>query len=50
MSQTTTDEFEGQGGSYMLDPATGKRTLVERTEEPADVPAEQPAAEESAKE
>ena len=26
------DEFSGQGGSYMLDPKTGKRT---RIEEPA---------------
>ena len=25
------DEFQGQGGSYLLDPATGIRTLVERT-------------------
>jgi hypothetical protein len=25
------DEFHGQGGSYLLDPATGIRTLVERT-------------------
>ena len=25
------DEFNGQGGSYLLDPATGIRTLVERT-------------------
>jgi hypothetical protein len=25
------DEFKGQGGSYLLDPATGIRTLVERT-------------------
>jgi len=26
------DEFWGQGGSYLLDPKTGIRTLVERTE------------------
>ena len=26
------DEFWGQGGSYLLDPKTGKRTLIERTE------------------
>ena len=32
------DDFNGQGGSYLLDPETGKRTLVERTQE-----AEQPA-------
>jgi len=35
-----TDEFAGQGGSYMLDPATGQRTLVERTEDPAETPAQ----------
>lgn len=29
-----TDEHEGQGGSYTLDPKTGKRTLVERTDDP----------------
>ena len=28
------DEFAGQGGSYTLDPKTGKRTLVQRTEQP----------------
>jgi hypothetical protein len=39
-----TDENEGQGGSYLLDPATGVRTLVARTQ-PADAAAqpEQPA-------
>ncbi|HQU04221.1 MAG TPA: hypothetical protein PLT25_05835 [Acidocella sp.] len=25
------DEFAGQGGSYSLDPVTGKRTLLRRT-------------------
>ena len=25
------DEFWGQGGSYLLNPKTGKRTLLERT-------------------
>lgn len=25
------DEFRGQGGSYVADPVTGERTLVERT-------------------
>ena len=25
------DEFHGHGGSYLLDPATGIRTLIERT-------------------
>ena len=36
----TDDEFAGQGGSYVLDPETGKRTLVERTQEdqPHDAP------------
>lgn len=29
---TTVDEYHGQGGSYLLDPKTGKRKLVERTE------------------
>jgi hypothetical protein len=28
------DAFQGQGGSYVFDPKTGKRTLVERTEIP----------------
>lgn len=50
MSETNTDEFAGQGGSYELDPATGKRTLVERTQEPAEVPAEQTDAAQAAKE
>ena len=27
------DEFDGIGGSYIADPETGKRTLVERTQE-----------------
>lgn len=36
------DEFAGQGGSYVLDPETGKRTLVERTQDAT--PAEQPQA------
>lgn len=25
------DEYSGQGGSYILDPETGKRTLIRRT-------------------
>jgi len=29
---TMVDEYWGQGGTYLLDPKTGKRTLVERTE------------------
>jgi hypothetical protein len=27
------DEFEGMGGSYTVDPKTGKKTLVQRTDE-----------------
>lgn len=45
--QPVDDEHQGQGGSYLLDPATGKRTLVERTQEAetAEISAaEQPAA------
>lgn len=26
------DEYHGQGGSYLLDPKTGTRKLIERTE------------------
>ncbi len=26
------DEYSGQGGSYTLDPSTGQRTLVQRTQ------------------
>ena len=33
------DEYSGQGGSYLLDPETGKRTLIQRTL-PADPPQE----------
>ena len=29
---TIKDEYWGQGGSYELDPKTGKRKLLERTE------------------
>jgi hypothetical protein len=25
------DEYSGQGGSYIFDPETGKRTLIKRT-------------------
>jgi hypothetical protein len=28
----TMDEYHGQGGSYLLNPKTGKRKLIERTE------------------
>lgn len=31
------DEFAGQGGSYRINPQTGKRELVERTQTPIDV-------------
>jgi len=26
------DEYHGQGGTYLVDPKTGKRKLIERTE------------------
>jgi hypothetical protein len=29
---TMMDEYWGQGGTYLLDPETGKRKLIERTE------------------
>jgi hypothetical protein len=28
----TMDEYHGQGGTYLLNPKTGKRKLIERTE------------------
>lgn len=34
-SQPAQDPHAGQGGSYELDPATGQRTLIHRTAEPA---------------
>ena len=36
------DQFDGVGGSYVLDPKTGKRKLVERTKTEAEKPAPQP--------
>jgi hypothetical protein len=33
------DEFAGQGGSYLIDPKTGKRTLIERTKDQPEAPA-----------
>jgi len=42
----TLDEFRGQGGSYVIDPATGQRTLVERTAETAPA-ADEPVNEEN---
>lgn len=32
MSMPTLDEYWGQGGTYLQDPKSGKRTLIERTE------------------
>lgn len=32
--QPVVDQYHGQGGTYVVDPETGERTLVERTEEP----------------
>jgi hypothetical protein len=26
------DEYQGQGGTYLLDPKTGKRKLIEQTQ------------------
>lgn len=34
------DENAGLGGSYVLDPKTGQRTLVARTEPPAEAAAQ----------
>lgn len=34
------DEFRGQGGSYVVDPETGVRTLVERTKSAEEAEAE----------
>ena len=39
----TMDEYHGQGGTYLLDPKTGKRKLIERTE-PAQPSEPQPEA------
>lgn len=36
------DEHAGQGGSYTLNPKTGKRTLTERTQEANGQPDQQP--------
>ncbi|MDX2074702.1 MAG: hypothetical protein SFX19_10140 [Alphaproteobacteria bacterium] len=30
------NDFEGHGGSYLVDPKTGEKTLVHRTEEKPD--------------
>jgi hypothetical protein len=39
------DQYHGQGGTYLLDPETGERVLLERTEPPApeNVPPPEPA-------
>lgn len=47
------DPYEGQGGSYRVDPKTGRRELVERTREerapqPAPEPAQNPPGQEGA--
>lgn len=45
MNEPKRDEHAGMGGSYQVDPATGKRTLVERHGQPAEnKPAPAPAA------
>lgn len=33
------DQFKGQGGAYVVDPETGERKLVERTDAPQPQPA-----------
>lgn len=43
------DENEGHGGSYVIDPATGKRELVERTKHQDEVSKESEAANGSVK-
>ena len=39
---TILDEFHGVGGSYLLNPKTGKRTIIEQTlpAQPSDTPNE----------
>lgn len=41
----TSDQFEGMGGSYIVDPKTGKRALVERTGEQSEIKQPEPASE-----
>ena len=43
------NDFDGHGGSYLADPKSGKRTLIERTQEASAVVAEPsaPAVEET---
>lgn len=48
--QTAQEQFDaGHGGSYSLDPATGERTLLARTE-PATVSRKKPTTDEAGKE
>jgi hypothetical protein len=35
MKDKSEDEYSGQGGSYVIDPKTGQRRLVERTADAA---------------
>ena len=40
------DQYAGQGGAYEIDPVTGERTLIERTQEPQpQAPAPEPTEE-----
>lgn len=41
----STDEFEGMGGSYSVDPKTGKRVLIDRTGEASEIQQPEPASE-----
>lgn len=45
MSDIQADPHDGEGGSYLLDPQTNQRTLIERTQ-----PAPAPDADEEASE
>lgn len=42
--QDERDPYEGMGGSYVIDPVTGRRQLVERTNHSAPDTAEPPTA------
>lgn len=42
-----TDENEGKGGSYVIDPATGERKLVDRTVGVGDKPEPKPKSNET---
>lgn len=43
------DEFHNVGGSYVVDPETGARKLVERTQDPRDTAPADAAAPDTAK-